>query len=117
MLGNTSVAFDAGAASGETAVVLPVALSAGAWGVCWSPDDGATFYALPEVLRVVPPAHEGSIERFTPYSVTKTLEAPFVFYGAACSAQSFLGETRLYFSNRSIPKPRNPKPCTLTQKP
>ena len=51
MLGNTSVAFDAGAASGETDVVLPVALSAGAWGVCWSPDDGATFYVLPEVLE------------------------------------------------------------------
>ncbi|KAJ1479743.1 hypothetical protein T484DRAFT_1902329, partial [Baffinella frigidus] len=92
LLENTSVAFSAEEGSGGTDVVLPVAVpAAGAWGVCWSPSDGATFYALPEVLRVVVAAHEGSVSRFTPYSVTKTLEAAFVFYGAACSSQSFLG--------------------------
>jgi hypothetical protein len=53
-----------------------------------------------QVLRVVVAAHEGRVSRFTPYSVTKTLEAAFVFYGAACSSQSFLGQTLPLTLNR-----------------
>lgn len=92
LVAGQSVSYGDPQHSGEAPAQLPFSVNqTGQFRICWSPDDGDTYFSQTAGFRAIADSSPSSITMFYPYFATKLVDSTLIFSGAQHSTQTFLG--------------------------
>ena len=113
ILGGQSFAYDDDQHNGQDPARLPFAVNdTGTYRICWSPDDGETFFSQGHGFRAIADASPSSITMFYPYFATKLIASTLTFSGAQHSSMTYLGFAPTSAGSCSAPSFKHPVTCT-----
>jgi hypothetical protein len=110
LVGGLSIPYTSAQHTGRTPAVFGFTINqTGTYRVCWSPDDGETFFSqTTAAVRAVSAATHTSISAFSPYYATKLVSSSLTFIGAQYSPLSYIAfvqknDTSCSHTNVSVP--------------